>query len=158
MACVYHSLSLKYSWFTMLYEFLVYKKVIPFFFKLSILYRSIADYNVVLVSSIHSDSFIYIYIFFQIIFHCRLLQDTEHSSLCYTAVPGCLFCVEQCVSVKSGHSFWSPSDFLPRQLQWLKQWFQSMCQMPKHPVALQLFLNHLKHCLNHLLAGKQLRC
>ena len=96
--------------------------------------------------------------YFQIIFHCWLLQDIEHSSLCYTAVPGCLFCIEHCVPVKSGHSFWSHCDFLPRQLQWLRQWFQSMCQMPKHLVALQLFLNHLKHCLNHLLAGKQLRC
>ena len=29
-------------------------------------------------------------IFFQIIFHCRLLQDIEYSSLCYTVNPYCL--------------------------------------------------------------------
>ena len=31
--------------------------------------------------------FIYIYILFQILFHCRLLQDIEYSSLCYTVGP-----------------------------------------------------------------------
>ena len=34
--------------------------------------------------------YIYIYIFFQILFHYRFLQDTEYSSLCYTVGPCCL--------------------------------------------------------------------
>ena len=29
----------------------------------------------------------YIYVLFQILFHCRLLQDTEYSSLCYAVGP-----------------------------------------------------------------------
>jgi len=32
----------------------------------------------------------HIYILFQILFHYRLLQDTEYSSLCYTVGPYCL--------------------------------------------------------------------
>ena len=34
---------------------------------------------------------IYILILFQILFHYRLLQDIEYSSLCYTVGPCCLF-------------------------------------------------------------------
>ena len=34
--------------------------------------------------------FSYISIFFQILFHYRLLQDIEYSSLCSTVGPGCL--------------------------------------------------------------------
>ena len=34
--------------------------------------------------------FSYIYILFQIIFHYRLLQDNEYSSLCYVVGPPCL--------------------------------------------------------------------
>ena len=46
-------------------------------------------YSIVLLSSIQqSDS--YIYILFQIVFHYRLLQDIEYSSLCYTVNPCCL--------------------------------------------------------------------
>ena len=49
-------------------------------------------YNVVLVSGVQqSDSvmyikcmYIYVYIGFQILFHYKLLQDTEYGSLCYT--------------------------------------------------------------------------
>ena len=42
-------------------------------------------YNVMLVSGVQqTDSVLYIYIFFQILFHYRLLQDIEYSSLCYT--------------------------------------------------------------------------
>ena len=42
-------------------------------------------YNVVLVSGVpQSDSVMHIYIFFQVIFHYRSLQDIEYSSLCYT--------------------------------------------------------------------------
>ena len=44
-------------------------------------------YNVVLISAVQqSDSVlhIYIYIIFQILFHYRLLQDTEYSTLGYT--------------------------------------------------------------------------
>ena len=39
----------------------------------------------------HSDSVIRISILFQILFHYRLLQDSEYSSLCYTVGPCCLF-------------------------------------------------------------------
>ena len=31
--------------------------------------------------------YIYIYILFQILFHYRLFQDSEYSSLCYTVGP-----------------------------------------------------------------------
>ena len=49
-------------------------------------------YNVVLGSSVQqSDSVTHISILFQILFHYRLLQDTEYSSLCYTVGPCCLF-------------------------------------------------------------------
>ena len=34
---------------------------------------------------------IHIYFLFQILFHYKLLQDTEYSSLCYTIGPYCLF-------------------------------------------------------------------
>ena len=34
--------------------------------------------------------YIYIYILFQILFHCRLLQHIEYSSLCYTVGLCCL--------------------------------------------------------------------
>ena len=45
--------------------------------------------NVVLVSGIQqSDSVIYMYLLFQILFPYKLLQDTEYSSLCY-AVGAC---------------------------------------------------------------------
>ena len=44
-----------------------------------------------LVSSVYqSDSVIHLYILFQILFHYRLLQDIEYSSLCYTVGPCCL--------------------------------------------------------------------
>ena len=36
-------------------------------------------------------SYTYVYVLFQILFHCRLLQDIEYSSLCYTVGPCCLF-------------------------------------------------------------------
>ena len=49
-------------------------------------------YNVVLVSSVQqSDSVIHIYILFQILFHYRLLQDIEYSSLCYIYSRSLLF-------------------------------------------------------------------
>ena len=48
-------------------------------------------YNVVLVSGVQqSDSDIHMYILFQILFHYRLLQGIEYSSLCYTVGPCCL--------------------------------------------------------------------
>ena len=34
--------------------------------------------------------YVYIYILFQIIFHFKLLQDIEFSSLCYRVYPCCL--------------------------------------------------------------------
>ena len=56
-------------------------------------------YNIVLVSGIQqSDSaiyvsvFIYIYILLQILFHHRLLQDIEYSSLC-SIVNSCCLCI-----------------------------------------------------------------
>ena len=55
---------LKYSWFTVLYSFLVY--------------------NIVIVI------YMYIYIFLPYSFHHGLLQDIEHSSLWYTVRPCCL--------------------------------------------------------------------
>ena len=56
-------------------------------------------YNVVLVSGVQQSNSIlhtyvcvcmHIYILFQILFHYRLLQDTEYSSVCYTVGPCCL--------------------------------------------------------------------
>ena len=35
--------------------------------------------------------YIYSYILFQILIHCRLLQDIEYSSLCYIVVLVCFF-------------------------------------------------------------------
>ena len=57
--------------------------------------------NVVLVSGTQQcDSlYIYIYILFQILFHYRLLQDSEYSSLCYTVGPCCLSILYTVVSV-----------------------------------------------------------
>ena len=42
--------------------------------------------------------YIYVYILFQILFHYRLLQDFEYSSLCYTVGPCCLsiLCIVVC--------------------------------------------------------------
>ena len=34
--------------------------------------------------------YVYIYILFLVLFHYRLLQDIEYSSLCYTVGPCCL--------------------------------------------------------------------
>ena len=59
-----------------------------------IFYQSIVSYNDLGVyqtdSNKHIYKDIYIYILFQILFHYRLLQDTEYSSLCYTGGPCCL--------------------------------------------------------------------
>ena len=57
-------------------------------------------YNFVLVSGVQqSDLLIPIYIFFQIIFHYRLLKNTEYSSLCYIVTPCCLsiLCIVVCI-------------------------------------------------------------
>ena len=40
-----------------------------------------------------SQLYIYTDIIFQIIFHCRLLQDIDYSSLCYTINLCCLLCM-----------------------------------------------------------------
>ena len=53
-------------------------------------------YDGVLVSGIQQSDSIYICVyifFFQILFYYRLVQDTEHSSLCYAVGPSCLFYV-----------------------------------------------------------------
>ena len=39
---------------------------------------------------IYTHTYIYILFLFQILFHYRLLQDIEYSSLCYTVGPCCL--------------------------------------------------------------------
>ena len=65
---------LKCSWFTVLYQFLVYSKVSQ-------------DINTHVYIYIHTHT----QILFQILFHCSLLQDTENSSLCYTVGPRCLY-------------------------------------------------------------------
>ena len=45
-------------------------------------------YNTVLGSGIqHSDSIIYIYILFQVLFPSGLFQNIEYSSMCYTVGP-----------------------------------------------------------------------
>ena len=59
-------------------------------------------YNVVLVFTVQeSESAICIHIspLFQILFHYRLLQDIEYSSLCYTVGPCCLsiLCIGVCI-------------------------------------------------------------
>ena len=46
--------------------------------------------------------YIYMYIF-QIIFHYRLLQNIEHSSLCYTVGPCCLCILYIAVSICQSH-------------------------------------------------------
>ena len=52
--------------------------------------------------------YIHTYILCKILFHCRLLQNTEYSSLCYTGGPGCwyIFYIIVC------YVFWSFSDGL----------------------------------------------
>ena len=76
-------------------------------------------YNVVLISGIqHSDSHIYIYIYiyihiyilFQILFHCRLLQDIEYSSLCYMSL---LFIAYSSVYMLIPNSQFIPSHCFP---------------------------------------------
>ena len=48
-------------------------------------------YSVVLVSAVEqSDSVIYMYILFEIVFHYGLSQDIEYSALCYTVGSCCL--------------------------------------------------------------------
>ena len=44
-------------------------------------------------------TYICIYILFQIIFPCRLLQNIEYSSLCYTVSSCSLFYIQECVYV-----------------------------------------------------------
>ena len=51
-------------------------------------------YNVVLVSGVQQSNSVihmHIYILFPILFHYRLLQDIEYSSLYHTVGPCCLF-------------------------------------------------------------------
>ena len=55
---------LKYTWFTVLWSFLLYRKVVQLY--------------------------IHIYILFHVLFHYGLSQDIEYSSLCHTVGPCCL--------------------------------------------------------------------
>ena len=66
-----------YSWFTMLCLFQVYSKAAQLY--------------------VHIYTHTHIYILFQILFHCRLLQDLGYSSLYYTVGP-CLFHIQQSIS------------------------------------------------------------
>ena len=67
-------------------------------------------YNVVLVSGVQqSDSVIYIYILFQVLFHYGLLQEIEQSSLCYTVGP-CLSTLYTVVCICESQA---PDLFLP---------------------------------------------
>ena len=43
--------------------------------------------------------YIYIYNIFQILFVCRLLQNSKYSSLCYTVIGPCFFYIYYCVYV-----------------------------------------------------------
>ena len=62
--CVFVFL-LKYSWFITLYKFQVYSKMI----------------------------YVYTYIFFQVLYPYRLIQNTEYSFLCYRVVVSCLLSI-----------------------------------------------------------------
>ena len=59
---------------------------ITFFKRLKLIYN---------ISGVHS--------YFQIIFHCRLLQDSECSSPCYTVGPCCLYFIYNSVSLGEGN-------------------------------------------------------
>ena len=86
----FYFFELKYSCFTMQCQFQVYSKVIQFYIYIYIYIHT------------HMCIYIYTYIYnvpFQILFHYRLLQDIDYSSLCYTVGPCCLFYVQWCVSV-----------------------------------------------------------
>ena len=61
---------------------------IEFFFNLLFFYWSIVDLQChVSFRSIYIMLYMYIYILFQIIFPCKLLQNIEYSSLCYIVGP-----------------------------------------------------------------------
>ena len=59
---------------------------------------------------------LYIYILFQILFHYRLLQDTEYCSLCYMVGPCHLFYIQLCVYVNPKLLILSPTPFPQWQL------------------------------------------
>ena len=61
------------------------KMVTPFFFSWTII-----DLQYCVSFRCTAKRFSYVYNLFQILFHYRLLQDIEYSSLCYTVNPYCL--------------------------------------------------------------------
>ena len=87
--------------------------------------------NIVLVSDVpQSDSHIYMYVYFQILFHYRLLQGIEYSSLCYTTNLCCLSTLYIVVCICSSHI---PNLSLPLSIGYisvgifkaLDEWFSS---------------------------------
>ena len=69
------------------------------FFLSFFIYWSIVDLQYCVGFRCTAKWFSYIYIFFQIIFHYKLLQDIEYSSLYYTVNPCCLsiLCIVVCI-------------------------------------------------------------
>ena len=60
-----------------------------------VLHCRVVHLPVVLASGVEqSDLVIYVYILFQVLFHYRLLQTTDYSSLCCTACLCCLFSIQ----------------------------------------------------------------
>ena len=60
-----------------------------------------------------SKGFRYIYIYFQIIFRFRLLQDTEYRSLCYPVNPCCFSVLCMCLVAQSCPTLCDPMDCSP---------------------------------------------
>ena len=77
---------------------------------------SLADLQFVLVTGVQqSDSVIHIYIHipFQILFHYRLLQDIEYSSLCYIVGPCCLSILHLVACMCRCYSHFAPAAPVP---------------------------------------------
>ena len=69
-------------------------------------------YNIVLISGVHQRGS-GIYIYFQIIFRFRLLQDTEYRSLCYPVNPCCFSVLCMCLVAQSCPTLCDPMDCSP---------------------------------------------
>ena len=69
-------------------------------------------YNIVLISGVHQRGSV-IYIYFQIIFHFRLLQDTKYRSLCYPVNPCCFSVLCLCLVAQSCPTLCDPMDCSP---------------------------------------------
>ena len=95
--CVFVFL-LKYSWFITLYKFQVYSKMI----------------------------YVYTYIFFQVLYPYRLIQNTEYSFLCYRVVVSCLLSILYIVD-------WVTSLSLFTFMQWRRKWQPTPVFLPGEP-------------------------